>query len=238
VVAALLNSISHDLRTPLSTVLGAATTLLDYGGTLRPEVYRDLLESIGEEAHRLNRYVGDLLDMTRLEGGALNPRMDWTDVRDVLVAAIERVERRLGTRKLVRDFPAELSLVKIDTGLLEQAVVNILDNAIAYSPDGTDIEVAAYEDRSNVVISIEDDGQGIPTEELERVFDKFRRLQQPSDRGKGVGLGLSISKGFVEAMGGRIAAASPIHGDAVNGYRGTRVLISLRKETPTHHQLL
>jgi two-component system sensor histidine kinase KdpD len=236
--AALLNSISHDLRTPLSTVLGAATTLLDYGGTLRPEVYRDLLVSIGEEAHRLNRYVGDLLDMTRLEGGALNPRMDWTDVRDVLVAAIERVERRLGARKLVRDFPAELSLVKIDTGLLEQAVVNILDNAIAYSPDATDIEVAAYEDRSNVVISIEDDGQGIPTAELERVFDKFRRLQQPSDRGKGVGLGLSISKGFVEAMGGRIAAASPIHGDAAQGYRGTRVLISLRKETPTHHQLL
>jgi len=236
--AALLNSISHDLRTPLSTVLGAATTLLDYGGTLRPEVYRDLLESIGEEAHRLNRYVGDLLDMTRLEGGALNPRMEWTDVRDVLVAAIERVERRLGSRKLVRDFPVELSLVKIDNGLLEQAVVNILDNAIAYSPDATDIEVAAYEDRSNVVISIEDDGQGIPTEELERVFDKFRRLQQPSDRGKGVGLGLSISKGFVEAMGGRIAAASPIHGDAVQGYRGTRVLISLRKETPTHHQLL
>jgi two-component system sensor histidine kinase KdpD len=236
--AALLNSISHDLRTPLSTVLGAATTLLDYGGTLRPEVARDLLVSIGEEAHRLNRYVGDLLDMTRLEGGALNPRMDWTDVRDVLVAAIERVERRLGARKLVRDFPAELSLVKIDTGLLEQAVVNILDNAIAYSPDATDIEVAAYEDRSNVVISIEDDGQGIPTAELERVFDKFRRLQQPSDRGKGVGLGLSISKGFVEAMGGRIAAASPIHGDAAQGYRGTRVLISLRKETPTHHQLL
>jgi two-component system sensor histidine kinase KdpD len=236
--AALLNSISHDLRTPLSTVLGAATTLLDYGETLRPEVSRDLLVSIGEEAHRLNRYVGDLLDMTRLEGGALNPRMDWTDVRDVLVAAIERVERRLGARKLVRDFPAELSLVKIDTGLLEQAVVNILDNAIAYSPDATDIEVAAYEDRSNVVISIEDDGQGIPTAELERVFDKFRRLQQPSDRGKGVGLGLSISKGFVEAMGGRIAAASPIHGDAAQGYRGTRVLISLRKETPTHHQLL
>jgi two-component system sensor histidine kinase KdpD len=236
--AALLNSISHDLRTPLSTVLGAATTLLDYGATLGPEVSRDLLESIGEEAHRLNRYVGDLLDMTRLEGGALNPRMEWTDVRDVLVAAIERVERRLGARKLVRDFPGELSLVKIDSGLLEQAVVNILDNAIAYSPDATDIEVAAYEDRSNVVISIEDDGQGIPTAELERVFDKFRRLQQPSDRGKGVGLGLSISKGFVEAMGGRIAAASPIHGDAAKGYRGTRVLISLRKETPTHHQLL
>ncbi len=226
--AALLNSISHDLRTPLSTVLGSATTLLDYGQSLSPEVARDLLESIREEAHRLNRYVGDLLDMTRLEGGALNPKLQWTDVREVLGAAVARVERRLGTRRLAQDFPAELPMIRVDPGLLEQAVVNILENAIAYSPDGTDVEVAAYEDRANIVISIEDDGQGIPTDELERVFDKFRRLQkQSSDRGKGVGLGLSISKGFVEAMGGRIAAASPIHGD-----HGTRVLISLRKPTP------
>jgi two-component system sensor histidine kinase KdpD len=226
--AALLNSISHDLRTPLSTVLGSATTLLDYGPNLSPEVSRDLLESIREEAHRLNRYVGDLLDMTRLEGGGLDLKLQWTDVRDVLAAAIARVERRLGTRRLERDFPAELSMIRVDAGLLEQAVVNILENAIAYSPDGTDVEVAAYEDRSNIVISIEDDGKGIPTAELERVFDKFRRLQQQSsDRGKGVGLGLSISKGFVEAMGGRIAAASPIHGD-----HGTRVLISLRKPAP------
>jgi two-component system sensor histidine kinase KdpD len=171
--------------------------------------------------------VGDLLDMTRLEGGALNPRMDWADIRDVLTAAIGRVERRAGARRILRDFPAELSLVKIDSSLMEQAVVNILDNAIAYSPEGTDVEVAAYEDRGNVVISIEDDGKGIPTAELERVFDKFRRVVAPSDRGQGIGLGLSISKGFVEAMGGRIAAASPIHGD-----HGTRVLISLRKETP------
>jgi two-component system sensor histidine kinase KdpD len=222
--SALLNSISHDLRTPLSTVLGACTTLIDYGQTLTAEVSRDLLESIREEAQRLNRYVGDLLDMTRLEGGALNPRMDWADIRDVLAAAIARVERRAGTRRILRDFPPELSLVRIDSGLLEQAVVNILDNAIAYSPEGTDVEVAAYEDRGNVVISIEDDGKGIPTAELERVFDKFRRLREPSDRGQGIGLGLSISKGFVEAMGGRIAAASPIH----EGH-GTRVLISLPK---------
>jgi two-component system sensor histidine kinase KdpD len=225
--AALLNSISHDLRTPLSTVLGSATTLIDYGETLTEAVRQDLLESIREEANRLNRYVGDLLDMTRLEGGALNPRMDWADIRDVLTAAIGRVERRAGTRRILRDFPTELSLVKIDSSLMEQAVVNILDNAIAYSPEGTDVEVAAYEDRGNVVISIEDDGKGIPTAELERVFDKFRRVVAPSDRGQGIGLGLSISKGFVEAMGGRIAAASPIHGD-----HGTRVLISLRKETP------
>ena len=235
---ALLNSISHDLRTPLSTVLGSATTLLDYGETLSPETSRDLLESIREDAHRLNRYVGDLLDMTRLEGGALDPRREWTDVRDVVVAAVARVERRLGDRRLTRDFPPELSLVRTDAGLLEQAVVNVLENAIAYSPEDTGIEAAVYEDRGNVVVSIEDEGKGIPTADLERIFDKFRRLEQPTDRGKGIGLGLSISKGFVEALGGRIAAASPIHGDAATGFRGTRVLISLRKETPTHHELL
>lgn len=228
--AALLNSISHDLRTPLSTVLGSATTILDYGEDLKPGVQRDLLHSIREEADRLNRYVGDLLDMTRLEGGGLKTKIQWTDVRDVLGAAIERVGRRLGHREIVRDFPEELSLVQVDPTLLEQAVVNILENAIVYSPDDTDIEVAAYEDRSNVVLSIEDEGKGIPTAELERVFDKFRRIEEPSDRGKGIGLGLSISKGFVEAQGGRIAAASPIHGDAATGMRGTRILISLPKQ--------
>ncbi len=236
--AALLNSISHDLRTPLSTVLGAATTLLDYGEGLKPGVRRDLLQSIREEADRLNRYVGDLLDMTRLEGGGLATRLQTTDVRDVLGAAIERVQRRLGKRTLVRDFPAQLSMVEADPTLLEQAVVNILENAILYSPDDTAIEVAAYEDRANVVISIEDEGQGIPGPELERVFDKFRRVEQPSDRGQGIGLGLAISKGFVEAQGGRIAAASPIHGDLATGLHGTRVLISLPKAIATHHMLL
>lgn len=222
--SALLNSISHDLRTPLSTVLGSATTLIDYGPNLEPGVAADLLDSIREEAERLSRYVGDLLDMTRLEGGALNPRHDLTDVRDVLSAAGERIARRLGGRTLVRDFPPTLSFVRLDATLLEQAVINILENAIAYSPDGTAIEVAVFEDRSNVVLSIEDEGRGIPTAELERVFDKFRRMEISGDREKGVGLGLAISKGFVEAMGGRIAAASPIHDD-----HGTRVLISLPK---------
>lgn len=230
---ALMNSVSHDLRTPLSTVLGASTTLIDYSDTLSREVRDDLLLSIREEAERLNRYVGDLLDMTRLEGGGLNVRSDWVDVRDVLNAAAERVSRRLETRRMTRDFPAQLSLVMLDQGLLEQAVVNILENAIAYSPDCSTIELAAYEDRGSVVISIEDEGKGIPTAELERVFDKFRRMEEPSDRSKGAGLGLAISRGFVEAMGGRIAAASPI----ADGH-GTRILISLPKAIPTHRDLL
>ena len=241
--AALLNSISHDLRTPLATVLGAATTLIDYGPQLKDTVRADLLDSVREEAERLNRYIGNLLDMTRLEGDALNPRKQLVDVRDVLSAAIDRVDRRLGDRPLARDFPSELSLVELDPALLEQAVVNILENAIAYSPPDSPLEVAAYEDRHNVVISVEDEGKGIPAPELERVFDRFRRIEENSDRagaerGKGVGLGLSISKGFVEAMGGRIAAASPIHGDAATGLRGTRILISLPKTVPTSHLLL
>ncbi|HLK25869.1 MAG TPA: DUF4118 domain-containing protein, partial [Caulobacteraceae bacterium] len=235
--AALLNSISHDLRTPLSTVLGAATTLIDYGKTLKPDVRADLLVSIREEAERLNRYVGDLLDMTRLEGGALKTRAEPTDAREVLDAAIGRVSRRLEARKLERDYPDALSTVEADPGLLEQAVVNILENAIAYSPDNSRIEVAAYEDRSKVVVSIEDEGPGIPQADLERIFEKFRCFEEPTDRvrseRKGAGLGLSIAKGFVEAMGGQIAAASPL----IAG-RGTRVLISLPKSTPTHRLLL
>ena len=230
---ALLNSVSHDLRTPLSTVLGSVTTLIDYGKTLQARVRDDLLLSIREEAERLNRYVGDLLDMTRLEGGALVTRREWSDVRDILRAAVDQVKRRLENRRLAWDFPDKVTLVMADPSLLEQALVNILENAIAYSPDATTIEVAAYEDRNNVVISIEDEGRGIPTAELERVFEKFRRMDESTDRGKGAGLGLAISKGFVEAMGGRIAAASPIHDG-----RGTRILISLPKERATPSGLL
>ena len=223
--SALLNSVSHDLRTPLAAVLGSATTLLEYPDTLERPVQLDLLASIREEAERLNRYVGNLLDMTRLEGDGLDIHRDWVDVRDVLGEAVARVSRRLGGRRMTRDFPPDLPLVMADLTLLEQALVNILENAIAYSPDNSTIELAAYEDRNNVVLSIEDEGRGIPTAELERVFEKFRRMEESSDRGTGSGLGLAISKGFIEAMGGRIAAASPIH----HG-RGTRILISLRKE--------
>jgi two-component system sensor histidine kinase KdpD len=231
--SALMNSVSHDLRTPLSTVLGASSTLLDYGDKMKKAVRDDLLVSIREEAERLSRYVANLLDMTRLEGGGLKLRTDWVDVRDVLNAAAERVNRRLGGRTLARDYPATLTLVQADASLLEQVIVNILENAITYSEAGSRIELAAYEDRGNVVISVEDEGRGVPPAELERIFDKFRRMEEPSDRHQGAGLGLAIAKGFVDAMGGRIAAASPIHDG-----RGTRMLISLPKAIATPRDLL
>src|SRR5580658_5250830 len=234
--SALLNSISHDLRTPLAGVLGAATTLIEYAPEMERPVQLDLLESIRDEAERLNSYVGNLLDMTKLEGGGVAPRLQATDLRDVVSAAADRVSRRLGQRKLARDYPETLSTVPADPALLEQSLVNILENAIAYSPDGSRIEAAVYEDEKNVVISIEDEGKGIPTHQLQQVFEKFQRLSESSsDRGggQGTGLGLAISKGFVEALGGRIAAASPIHEG-----KGTRILISLPKEKATPHWLL
>jgi len=221
---ALLNSVSHDLRTPLSTVLGASSTLIELGDRLDPAVKDDLVISIREEAERLDHYIGNLLDMSRLEGGGVTLRLEPANVETILRAAAGRLSRRLGEHSVSYDFPAALPDVVVDPGLLEQAIVNILENAIAYSPENTEINIAAYEDRAKVVISIEDEGKGIPTAELEHVFDKFRRLEEPTDRSKGVGLGLSITKGFIEAMGGTIAAASPIHGN-----KGTRMLIGLDK---------
>lgn len=230
---ALLNSVSHDFRTPLASVLGAATTLMEFEATLRPGVRRDLLSSIAENANRINRYVGDLLDMGRLESGAISPRRELSDVRSVIGRAIGRVEDRVGRRRIRRDFAKTLSRVAADEGLLEQAMVNLLENALAYAPGDSEITVSAYEDRSHVVLALDDEGPGIPPSELARIFDRYRRVSQASDSGKGLGLGLSIAKGFVEAMGGRIAAISPIVED-----HGTRFVISLPKSAATPGDLL
>jgi len=143
------------------------------------------------------------------------------------------VRRRLARRRIAWDFPPSLTLVMADAALLQQVLVNILENAIAYSPDEGCIEVAAFEDQRHVVISIEDEGPGVPAAFLERMFDKFRRLDEASDRGKGAGLGLAIAKGFVEAMGGRIAAVSPVRDGG-----GARILVSLPKAQVTPEFML
>lgn len=229
--AGLLNSISHDFRTPLASILGSATTLSEYEQQLAPGVRRDLLRSIQEDAERLNEHVGALLDMGRLEGGALKPREEWVDVRELIGSAIRRLATRLGGHRIERDFADRLSLVKADPTLVEQAILNLLDNAAVHTPPGGTLRVSAHEDARCVVVSVDDEGPGVPAEQQAAIFDKFRR--GPSDRTGGLGLGLSITKGFIEAMGGRVALASPL-GPA----GGSRFMIGLNKVAETPRGLL
>lgn len=210
----LLNSVSHDFRTPLSTVLGSATTLLDYGDRLKPAVRRDLLQSIGESAERLNRYVGDLLDMARLEAGALRPRKERVDLSEVIAQAIERLGPRRGQRRIEQVSSAKSLLIELDPMLTEQVLSNILENAAAYSPEGSTIRIETEDAGRGLVLSVEDEGPGIAPEALEGVFSKFRRLPGSTGRSQGLGLGLSIARGFIEAQGGTIRALNRPGGGA------------------------
>lgn len=227
----LLTAISHDFRTPLAAILGSATTLSDYGDDLKPGVRRDLLQSIQQDAQQLNKHIGALLDMSQLEGGALRPKQDWTEVREIIGSALRRLRSRLAGHRIARDFASSLSLIKADPTLLEQALLNILDNAATWAPQGSAIRIAAHEDARNVLVSIEDEGPGIPPDQLHAVFDRFHRLS-PAGSG-GLGLGLSITRGFIEAMGGRVAAVSPL-----TAAGGTRFVISLPKVVETPRGLL
>jgi two-component system sensor histidine kinase KdpD len=205
---ALLNSISHDLRTPLAVITGSVSSLLEAeeaGFDLDREARLDLLENAQEEAERLNRLVGNLLDMTRLEAGAMKIKLVAGDVQDVIGAALERAARRLENRPVVTDIAAGLPAVQIDFVLMVQVLFNLLDNAVKYSPPGSAIEIHARAAAKEVEIRVCDDGLGIPPEDLERVFTKFYRVQSLNGT-TGTGLGLSICRGIVEAHGGTICA--------------------------------
>ncbi len=199
---ALLNSISHDLRTPLVSITGALSSLQEEEIALDTEARRSLVENAREEAERLNRLVGNLLDMTRIEAGALKLTRELCDVQDVIGAALESLGERLRSRPLTVESPPDL-LAPLDFVLIVQVLVNLLDNALKYSPPGTPIEVLARVEGGDVIIQVTDRGIGIPPDDLERVFDKFFRVQRPGQVG-GTGLGLSICKGIVEAHAGRI----------------------------------
>jgi two-component system sensor histidine kinase KdpD len=208
----LLSSVSHDLRTPLAVVTGAATALLEDTSAAEPEPRRELLQTIAEEAQRLNRIVRNLLDMTRLEAGAVTVRKEWQPLEEVVGAALNRVEDRLRDRDVKTDLPANLSLVPLDAVLIEQVLINLLENATKYSAPGTPIEISARPIPSGVDVEILDRGSGIPTGEETRIFEKFYRARE----GKGgVGLGLTICKGIVTAHGGRIWAENRPSGGAV-----------------------
>ena len=202
---ALLNSISHDLRTPLVSITGALGALRDKGIPLEQEAREDLLDAAWEDAGRLNRFVGNLLDMTRLESGALKLRQEPCDVQDLFGCALAALEPQLGARKIEVSVPSGLPLVSMDMVLMIQVVVNLLDNALKYTPRDSGVKLVAELAERTLTLSVSDRGPGIGEDDLQRVFDKFYRVPVPEGAG-GTGLGLSICKGIVEAHGGSIRA--------------------------------
>lgn len=202
---ALLNSISHDLRTPLATITGVLSAVLEEGERLNPAKTRELLETAAEEAGRLNRFVGNLLDMTRLEAGAVQLRLEPCDVQDLIGCALAPLEKQLSGRKVEVRLPPDLPLVPMDLVLMVQVLVNLLENALKYSAPEKEIEIFSSISESGLSLGIADRGPGVPEAELGRIFDKFYRIPVPEGV-SGTGLGLSICKGIVEAHGGSISA--------------------------------
>lgn len=203
--SALLNSISHDLRTPLVTITGSLSSLADQSANLDDDARRSLVETARGEADRLNRLVGNLLDMSRLEAGAVHIHREECDVEDLIGSALEQLEPRLEGRPIDVEVQPDIPMVPMDFVLIARVLVNVIDNALKYSPGGSPIEVRAQTASARVEISVADRGVGVPPEDLARIFDKFYRVQRP-DNVTGTGLGLSIGKGIVEAHGGFMAA--------------------------------
>jgi two-component system, OmpR family, sensor histidine kinase KdpD len=219
---ALLNSISHDLSTPLVSITGALSSLQEKTLTLNQKDRESLLETAHDEAERLNRLVENLLNMTRLEAGAIHLRLEPCDIQDVIGSSLEQMVERLSRHTVKINLPSDLPLVSMDFILIGQVLVNLLDNAVKYSPAGSLIEVNVSQTADTVTIDICDRGIGIPTEDLEKVFDKFYRVQRPESI-NGTGLGLTICKGIIEAHGGKIRAINRTGG-------GTIVSVTLPKE--------
>ncbi|MGE3918955.1 MAG: DUF4118 domain-containing protein [Hyphomicrobiaceae bacterium] len=220
--AALLSSISHDLRTPLASIVGSVTSLRTLGDRMSKTDRSELLATIEEEAGRLSRFVSNLLDMTRLEAGAVDIRRDWVDVADVVSSAVERARKAFPRRRIHTAVSEEMPFVRGDAALLEQVLFNLLDNAHKYSGAGSTTVVKAHAEPIRIVLTVTDQGIGIPADALEKVFDKFYRVAGSDGRAPGTGLGLSISAGIVKGMGGTIKAESPLVDN-----RGARITIEL-----------
>jgi two-component system sensor histidine kinase KdpD len=224
----LLNSISHDLRTPLVSITGALSSLRESSLDLDQEARESLLETAHAEAERLNRLVGNLLNMTRLEAGAIRLNKEACDIQDVIGAALEQLGERISGRHVRINLPGDISLVELDIALFEQVLVNLLDNAVKYSGPGSLIEINVSQSGESVYIEVCDRGIGIPADDLEHVFDKFYRVKRPESV-SGTGLGLAICKGIVEAHGGTIRAEGRIDG-------GTVITITLPKEAESEQE--
>ncbi len=203
---ALLTSISHDLRTPLASILGAVSSLRSFPAKYGAAEREELLATLQDEAERLNRFVSNLLDMTRLESGAVELKLDLLDVGEIIGTALRRAANVLARHQIEVAVEPELPMLRLDAVLFEQVLFNLLDNAAKYSPPGSRIDIRAGRDGELIEIEVVDEGPGIPPNDLERIFDKFYRVQAQDRRRAGTGLGLAICRGFVEALGGWIDA--------------------------------
>ena len=208
----LLSSVSHDIRTPLASITGAITTLLQKDVTFRPDQRQELLQTIYEEAEHLNQIIRNVLDMTRFEAGAIKVKKQWQPLEEIVGAVLNRLDERLKDRPVKISLPENLPLVSFDPLLIEQVLVNIIDNAIKYTPTETPIKLSAYVKDGEIIVEIEDRGAGIPAGEEERIFDKFVR---GSATGGGIGLGLTICRAIITAHGGWIRAENRLGGGAI-----------------------
>jgi len=225
--SALLSSVSHDLRTPLVSIVGSATTLTTVEN-LSDASRKELVTTILDESERLNRFVQNLLDMTRLGYGALQPKREWYDLREIAGHALKQLSKPLEKRQVILDIASSLPPVHVDPVLMEQVLVNILDNAVKYTTEGGVITLRAAHKENEIVLRISDDGIGIPPDSRSAVFDIFYRVRAKDSQIAGTGLGLSICRGIVQAHSGRIAAK-----DGPGG-KGTTIEITLPvTEAPT-----
>lgn len=224
----LLASISHDFRTPLSSILGAATSLIDYGDKLDAAAKKDMLLQIKQETEGLDEMVRNLLAITRIDAGALELRRDWIDLREIVDRVVSAARRRGAKQQFEVALPADLPLVRADATLVEQAVGNVIGNAIAHTPEKTRVLIDAIVAGGTVALRIADDGPGIPAQAFPQVFEKFIKADSLADGGQGTGLGLAIAKGIMAAHGGSVAAESPHEGG-----RGTHITLTFpREDTP------
>jgi K+-sensing histidine kinase KdpD len=216
---ALLSSVSHDLRTPLSAVIGAASTLSEYGESMPAADRRALVESIRGEGERLDRYIQNLLDMTRLGSGPLALHRDWVGLDEIVAATLARIARSAGRSAVEVDLEPALPPLHVHAALIEQALFNVLDNALRHSPEGTRVRLAARRDGARLVLDVDDRGPGIPAPDRERIFEPF------TGGGRGSGLGLTIVRGMIRAHGGTVEAL-----DAPGG--GARLRLTLPLAEP------
>jgi len=200
----LFNSISHELKTPISTIYGSTDNLLNNKENLTDENKKNLINEIHKASERLNRLVENLLNISRIEVGHLKVRRDWCNINELVSSVINSMQFELKKHFVVITFDEQFPLVKLDYGLMEHVIQNIIHNASVYTPEGTVINIGARISKNNLHLTISDNGKGIPDNEAEKVFDNFYRIKGTPT--SGTGLGLSIAKGFIEAHGGKIKA--------------------------------